>query len=198
LHIAPDEFRALSFDLDGTLLDSMGLHYEAYRRVFATRGFGVTRERFDAAVGGPYPAAIPAMVDLPLGGDSVEQIHDEKLAVMQEVIAEVPVLVLPAARLLALHGRMPLALVTSGARSGVASLLARLGWADLFDVVVSGDDVARGKPHPEPYEQAARRLGVPAGTCLALEDSDPGCVSALGAGMTVVDVRQLDGAARAS
>jgi HAD superfamily hydrolase (TIGR01509 family) len=87
---------------------------------------------------------------------------------------------------LARHG-VPLALVTMSYQRFVEPILAGLP-AGLFGVVVTGDKVARGKPHPEPYLTAAGLLGVDAGECLAIEDSEPGATSAAAAGCRVLVV----------
>ncbi|MGI8646452.1 MAG: HAD family hydrolase [Nocardioides sp.] len=82
---------------------------------------------------------------------------------------------------------VPLGLVTMSYQRFVDPILAALG-GDAFDVVVTGDAVTRGKPHPEPYLTAARLLGVAPETCLAIEDSEPGTTSAVAAGCTVLVV----------
>jgi beta-phosphoglucomutase len=86
-----------------------------------------------------------------------------------------------------LHGRgYRLALVTGSARSVVEESLVPTGVADLFEVVVTGDEVERGKPDPEPYSTAARRLGVAPAHCLAVETAPLGVRSARTAGMVCV------------
>jgi HAD superfamily hydrolase (TIGR01509 family) len=82
---------------------------------------------------------------------------------------------------------VPCALVTMSYRRFVAPILSTLP-PGTFDVVVTGDAVSRGKPHPEPYLTAARQLGLPAGDCLAVEDSNTGARSAEAAGCTVLVV----------
>jgi beta-phosphoglucomutase-like phosphatase (HAD superfamily) len=180
---------AALFDLDGTLADTLGLHYEAYRRVFAEVGMVLPRARFDAEIGGPARDVIPRLV----GGQrcplTVEELHRRKLARFPDVVAGSPIQVLPTAGVLdELGGRVPLGLVTSGACRSVAAVLGRLAWDDRFAVVVTGDDVRRGKPDPEPYLRAAGRLGVRPDACLVFEDSAAGLASATRAGMRVVDV----------
>jgi HAD superfamily hydrolase (TIGR01509 family) len=83
------------------------------------------------------------------------------------------------------------AVATSTRRARAAAKLADARLLHRFDAVVGGDEVARGKPAPDIYVEAARRIGVPAGECVALEDSEPGVRSALGAGMTVFMVPDL-------
>jgi len=82
---------------------------------------------------------------------------------------------------------VPLGLVTMSYQRFVNPILSALG-GDAFDVVVTGDMVTNGKPHPEPYLTAARLLGVAPGECLAIEDSEPGTTSAVAAGCTVLVV----------
>ena len=83
------------------------------------------------------------------------------------------------------------AVATSTRRARAAAKLADARLLHRFDAVVGGDEVARGKPAPDIYVEAARRIGVPAGECVALEDSDPGVRAAVGAGMTVFMVPDL-------
>src|SRR5262249_45764182 len=105
--------------------------------------------------------------------------------------------------LAAAHGfGMRLALASSSRHSWIDATLRSLNLSDAFEVVVSGDDVSRGKPDPEIYLLTAERLGVPPERCLAIEDSPNGVMSAYRAGMSVIGVRtpytahlQLQGAA---
>lgn len=181
---------AVLFDLDGTLIDSMSLHYRAYRDVLADEGAAdLSRARFDASVGGRYTEAIPLMVDGPHEESFIERVHDHKVARLRELLDSVEIPVLPTARLLGLYGLVSLGLVTSGARASVDPVLARLGWGQTFDVVVTSDDVMAGKPAPDPYALAVASLGVEAHRCLVFEDTDAGVCSAQHAGLDVVDVR---------
>jgi len=98
-----------------------------------------------------------------------------------------------AAEVLALTESLGLrvALATSTRRSTAERKLELAGFARYFECIVGGDEVTRGKPDPEPYLTAARRLGVPAEQCWAIEDSDNGVRAAHGAGMWVVQVPDL-------
>jgi HAD superfamily hydrolase (TIGR01509 family) len=116
-----------------------------------------------------------------------EQIVEEMLDhVIDQVEREVPWR--PGSRELLLSLRdagVPCALVTMSYTRFVKPILEGLP-PGTFSAVVTGDTVARGKPHPEPYLTAARELGVPADECLAIEDSDTGATSAAAAGCTVL------------
>lgn len=183
-------YQAAAFDLDGTLVDTLPIHYEAYRIVLEALGSELTRERFAAAIGGPARDAIPRFVDMSSIGVSIDEIHRRKKRVTTELLATWEIPLLPCALLLdAFAGRCKIAVVSSGSATSVHSILTRLGWEQFFDAVVTGDDVERGKPAPEPFLTAAARLGVEPARCLVFEDSDDGVLSAQAAGMTVFDVR---------
>jgi HAD superfamily hydrolase (TIGR01509 family) len=115
----------------------------------------------------------------------VERLLDGVVARVQEAVPWRPGAV---ELLLALHeAGVPCALVTMSYARFVDPILAQLP-AGVFSVVVTGDQVTHGKPHPEPYLTAARLLGVDAADCLAVEDSRPGSASAAAAGCTVLVV----------
>ena len=191
-----DGHSALLFDLDGTLIDTMPLHYRAYAEVFARRGFSLQEAHFQAAIGGPAAEAIPKfLASLGVenaGAADVLAIHQEKKDAFDALLALSSPARLPAAELLnRARGTKKIALVSSGNRRGVTAILASVGWKDVFDVVISGDDVARGKPDPEGYRMAAAALNVRPDQCLVIEDTDAGLMSGRAAGMAVLDVALL-------
>lgn len=182
--------RAIIFDFDGTLVDTMTLHYEAYRRAFAEMGLDLSWPDFAAHIGGTGRETIPRFLGGRAAPWSVDAIHRRKRDLFADLLATVEVAVLPTARLLPLFsGRTPLAIASSGSRQGIESILRRLGWQDYFAALVTGEDVARGKPAPDAFLLAAARLEVPPGDCLVFEDTDDGVAAALAAGMSVIDVR---------
>ena len=166
MQIEISRWDALLFDLDGTLVDTMPLHYRAYADVLAARGLSLSHADFLTEVGAPAREAIPRFVRAGGGRDcSAEEaaaIHADKKAAFAGVLATARLAPLRAAELLDAAGPdMPVALVSSGNRAGVTAILQAMGWADRFRLVVTGDDVTHGKPHPEPYLRAAPALGVP-------------------------------------
>lgn len=195
-----DGHSALLFDLDGTLIDTMPLHYRAYAEVFARRGLAFQEADYQAAVGGPAAEAIPKFLAAlgieDAGAADVLAIHHEKKDAFDRLLAQSSPARLPAAELLdRARGIKKIALVSSGNRRGVTAILARVGWENVFDIVISGDDVSRGKPDPEGYRMAAEALNVRPDECLVIEDTDAGLTSGRAAGMAVLDVALL--AARA-
>ncbi|HEY0193331.1 MAG TPA: HAD family phosphatase [Kofleriaceae bacterium] len=181
---------ALIFDFDGTLVDTMPIHFEAYRQTFAEAGIELAPGEFYAHIGGKASETIPRFLAGRPCGRSVAELHARKQVIAVELLASEPIPVLAAATLLqAWHGAAPIALASSGSRSGIELVLERLGWRAMFDVVVTGGDVARGKPAPDLFLLAAERLGVAPPRCLVFEDTDDGVAAARAAQMAVFDVR---------
>jgi|SRR5579863_6465636 len=191
-----DKFQALLFDLDGTLIDTMPLHYRAYAEVLARRGLTLSETAFMSTIGAPAREAIPRFLEaagmIGVPADEVAAIHVDKKMAFERFVSEGGIVPLAAARVLeSVRGRKKLALVSSGNRAGVTALLLAMRWTDVFDAVISGDDVSRGKPDPEPYLAAAAALDVAPADCLVLEDTEAGLTSGRAAGMTVLDVAEL-------
>jgi beta-phosphoglucomutase-like phosphatase (HAD superfamily) len=183
-------FDGVIFDFDGTLVDTMDLHFRAYRTAFAAIGCTLTAERFHEVVGGKASETIPRMVDRPLSAAEVQAVHVAKRQALRPLFLHGPIRCLgPSLLLPLLHGRVPLALASSGSREGIALLLVRLGWMKFFDAVLTGEDAPVGKPAPDIFLKAAYRLNVLPGRCLAFEDTAAGLTAARTAGMTAIDVR---------
>ncbi len=188
---SPSAHLGVIFDLDGTLVDTMPLHYQAYRRTFAEVGIELSPDDFYGNIGGKASETIPRFLRGRGCAWSVEQLHARKqehaLALLRT--AELPVLA--AAELLTVfRGTLPIALASSGSRSGIDVILERLGWRDQFDAIVTGRDVARGKPAPDIFLRAAELLGIAPVRCLVFEDTDDGVAAARAARMAVFDVRR--------
>lgn len=176
----PDQAAALLLDLDGTLVDSEGFHRQVFRNWFAARGWPVSEDVL-AGFTGRRADDVFAAEPGPWAGEDVATMLTELLAEMAALPR--PQLALGAEQLLAGAG-VPLALVTSANIEWARTCLGEL--LDRFDVVVTRDEVANGKPHPEPYLLACRTLGVAASACVAVEDAPAGVASALDAGIGLV------------
>ena len=186
---APD---AVLWDMDGTLVDTEPYWIEAEFALVAEHGGTWTQEHAHALIGNPLLVSAQYIrehggVDLP-----AEQIVDR---LQRHVVARVGRAThwRPGAReLLAelAHAGVPCALVTMSWQPLARAVLRQLP-AGTFATVVTGDQVRRGKPHPEPYATAVRRLGVRASRCLAIEDSLTGLASAEAAGVPTLAIPHI-------
>lgn len=181
---------AVLFDMDGLLVDTERTWFAVETEVMAGLGAPWGHQHQAALVGGPLEHSAQYMLDISGRTDvSVQDMARLLLDGMVTSLRRGPVEWMPGAqRLLTAVGAagMPRALVSSSARVLVDAVLDAVGRED-FDVTVSGDDVVRTKPYPDPYLLAANLLGVDAGACVAIEDSRPGATSARAAGcLTIV------------
>ncbi len=185
-----DGYDAVIFDCDGTLVDSMSVHFDAWCQALALHGAaGVFKEDVFHAMGGrptqDIVVELNSEYDLKLDPESVAIAKREAFL---KRLDEVTLIDEVAEFARSLRGRMPLGVATGGSRRVVEKTLCRLGVSDWFDEVVTSEDVAEGKPAPDVFLECAKRLDVPPGKCLALEDAQPGILAATRAGMQVVVV----------
>ncbi|MBM3879626.1 MAG: HAD-IA family hydrolase [Verrucomicrobia bacterium] len=187
----PRPIEGLIFDCDGTLADSMPLHWRAWQAVSARHGFQFSESRFYALGGVPSRDILKTL--------SLEQgVALDHLAVAKEKEAEyLPLIqqVEPINAVVAIvrahQGRLPMAVASGGTHRVIGQVLDHLGLRHLFHAVVTSEDVTRQKPAPDIFLEAARRLGVPPTHCRAYEDTDLGLQAIRAAGMKAVDVRLM-------
>jgi HAD superfamily hydrolase (TIGR01509 family) len=180
---------AVVFDLDGVLLDSEQLWNEAKREVVAEAG-GRWREDAPRAMMGMSSPEWAGFLRDSLGvALPVDEINGLVVARMEALYRErLPLLPGAVEAVRALAGRWPLGLASSSNREIIDLALSLARFAGAFEVTVSSEEVARGKPAPDVYLEACRRLGVSPRACVAVEDSSDGMRSAAAAGMSVIAV----------
>jgi HAD superfamily hydrolase (TIGR01509 family)/HAD superfamily hydrolase (TIGR01549 family) len=182
--------RAIIFDMDGVVLDSMPAHLLTWQQTLAPLGIRMTAEDLYPLEGIPTERTAQRLTERFLGEacseEEARRLASEKRTLFRQIFQ--PTFIPGIAPLLHdLRGRgYRLGLVTGSARSVVDESLAPTGVADLFETLVTGDQVSRGKPDPEPYRTAADRLDLPPAECLAVENAPLGIHSAKGAGMQCV------------
>jgi HAD superfamily hydrolase (TIGR01509 family) len=190
--------RAVLFDCDGTLVDSMPLHYEAWLAAFATAGVdGALDEREYLDLGGvPGPVVVEYVARKSGHSLDTDLILRQKRALVSEKIALVRPIEPVVSWLRWCHAEgLGLAIGSGGTRRIVLASLAATGLDVYFDPanIFTADDVAPGKPEPDLFLAAARALGVAPEHCLVVEDGPPGIAAAAAAGMRCLDVRPILG-----
>lgn len=182
---------ALIFDCDGTLADTMPAHYRAWLECLRPFEIPFPEDRFYAMGGIPTREIVRVLaselgktVDIPA---FVLAKEDAFLRQVAEVIPIVKVVEIARAG----RGVVPMAVASGGQRRVVERTLGQLGIRDWFGAIVTAEDTLHGKPEPDLFLEAARRLGVPPGLCVVYEDADLGIEAARRAGMKWVDVRLM-------
>ncbi len=190
---------AVLFDLDGTLIDSEDLWWEAECRTVATWGGEWTRGDQAHCLGGPLERVSAYMAERTQSPLSPEVIGERILGTMESLLRSGQLMWRPGARELLAQCRaagVATALVSASHRrllDAVADAVAHHPGVPqpAFDVSVAGDEVNEGKPHPEPYIEAARRLGVSIEACVVIEDSPTGVASGQASGAFVIAVPHI-------
>jgi HAD superfamily hydrolase (TIGR01549 family)/HAD superfamily hydrolase (TIGR01509 family) len=178
---------AIIFDMDGVVLDSLATHLLSWQQVLAPMGIDLSAKALYPLEGMPTEVIAKRLTEQLLGeacsDADARRLADAKRSSFRHLFepAFIPGII---PLLHDLRGRgYRLGLVTGSSRSVVDDNLDQDGVINLFDAIVSGDQVSQGKPHPEPYRMAAARLGSPTARCLVVENSLLGIQSAKSAGM---------------
>jgi beta-phosphoglucomutase-like phosphatase (HAD superfamily) len=186
------EVAGLIFDCDGTLADTMPLHWRAWQAVTARHGFVFPEERFYALGGVPTTEIFELLIaEQSKQGFDIPALAREKEAAYTPLMVDVRRIDRVVEIALAHQGRVPMAVASGGLKPVIEQVLEQLGIRQLFAAVVTSEDVARNKPAPDIFLEAARRIGVVPERCRAYEDTDLGLQAIRAAGMDAVDVREL-------
>jgi len=181
------DLKALIFDFDGLMIDSERVEADCIVEVVAGWGHSLEYTDFGHLFGSVDADAEWEELLQKTCGRTVAELDQHIRGLTRTRKDALPLL--PGVRELldAAHNKgLRVGLATGNTRSILERRLGRHGVFDRFDAVVTRAEVDRGKPHPDIYDEAARRLRVPPEACLVLEDSVPGCEAALAAGMRVV------------
>ncbi len=186
-----EQYSGLIFDCDGTLTDSMPLHYVAWVQALSRHGLSFPEPRFYAMGGVPTGKIIEILaaeqgisVDVAKVGYEKEELFLENLTSVgpNEPVCRIA---------LEHHGKLPMAVASGGSRSIVMDQLISIGMNHVFRAIVGAEDTLLHKPYPDVFLEAAKRINTAPERCLVFEDTDIGIEAACRAGMDFVDVRRL-------
>ena len=188
--------QALIFDCDGTLADTMPLHWRAWQQITSRHGVHFTEDRFYELGGVPSRHILAMLRDEQRLEIDPLTVAKEKESAYLELLHHVG----PIEQIVSVarehHGRLPMAVASGGTRLVIESVLVHLEIRDWFGAVVTSEDVFHQKPAPDIFLEAARRLGVAPQFCRAYEDTDLGMNAIRAAGMDAIDVRHVRGTPR--
>jgi HAD superfamily hydrolase (TIGR01509 family) len=188
LKLPAGSFRAYLFDCDGTIADSMPLHYRAWKKALAEWNCEYPEDLFYSWGGKPVREIIAGLNEIYGLKMPIEALAVRKESLYLEQLPQLKAIPEVLEHIDAQHGRIPFAVVSGSKRESVVGSLTVLNLLDKFDAIVTAEDYKNGKPAPDAYLLAAARLGVPPEDCLVFEDTALGIQAATAAGMATVMV----------
>jgi len=181
--------KAILWDLDGVLVNSMEFHYRAYSEILSQRGVELSREEYlKEMIGLRNYTILRRVLDLP--NEEILRLAEQKEEAFRRLVKG-HVQPLPGAAELvrrAREGGIKQAIVSSTPRANIELMLQSLGLYECFEVIVGEEDAERGKPDPEGFALAASKLGVPPEECVVIEDAPEGIAAGKAAGMRCIGV----------
>jgi beta-phosphoglucomutase family hydrolase len=190
LELPAGTFRAYLFDCDGTIVNSMPLHYKAWQKSLAEHGCVYEEELFYAWGGRPIREIIRLLNEMQGLDMPIEEVAERKEALYHQLLPALQAIPEVVEHIDAGHGHIPMAVVSGSRRSSVLASLGAVNLLDKFDALICAEDYKNGKPAPDAFLLAAERLGVAPSDCLVFEDTDLGIEAATAAGMVSVKVPQ--------
>ncbi len=187
----PPYIKGLIFDCDGTVADTMPLHYQAWVEALGEHGVDFPEALFYEMAGIPTPRIVELLNERHGHQMPVQETADHKDALYLQLIPKVTAID-PVVKIVRdYHGKLPMAVATGGTRSVVTRTLNSLGLMRFFDALVTADDVKNGKPAPDIFLEAARQIGVAPELCAGFEDGELGLQSIRTANMLAIDIRPM-------
>lgn len=181
----------LIFDCDGTLADTMPLHFIAWRTALERHDIAFNEDQFYSLAGQPTIQIVQSLLsEQGMNGDPEAISHEKEYEFLMQLDQVQPIepIVEIARRHRVTH---PMGVGSGSNRHVVLRVLEQIGLKDFFDCVVGSEDTKRHKPEPDVFLEVARRINIPASQCCVFEDADLGVEAARRAGMSCFDVRSI-------
>ena len=188
LMLPPGTFRAYLFDCDGTVVDSMPLHYLAWKQALGEWGCAFDEELFYTWGGKPPVEIISTLNQMRGLNMPIEAVAERKEGLYYALLPQLKPIPEVLEHINAQQGRIPFAVVSGSTRESIVRSLTTVHLLDRFAVFVGSEDYARSKPAPDAFLVAAARLGVAPKDCLVFEDTEMGIQAAAAAGMASIRV----------
>ena len=187
----PPHIRGLVFDCDGTIADTMPAHYRSWVEALGEHGVEFPEAMFYEMGGIPTPKIVEILNERHGHDMPVMETALYKESLFEKLIPQIMPIEPVVEVIREYHGTLPMAVATGGLRHICHRTLDALHLREKFHAIVCAEDVQHGKPAPDIFLEAARRLGVAPSLCMAFEDANLGIQAATAAGMLVIDVRPL-------
>lgn len=184
----PQQAKALIFDLDGTIANTMPNHFISWRKAVLPYGIDFNAKLFMELTGMPRTATIEKLNEMfgtKMNPDIVGKVKEDHFKTMVNLTKEIGVVTDVIRKY---HTLLPMSIGTGSTKNGAKKTLEVIGFEDYFDIVVSADDIINHKPHPETFLKCAELMGVKPQDCVVFEDGILGMNAAEEAGMMVIDV----------
>jgi HAD superfamily hydrolase (TIGR01509 family) len=190
LTLPAGDFQAYLFDCDGTIADSMPLHYLAWKQALGEWGCEFSEDLFYSWGGMPVREIISTLNARHGLAMPIDEVAHRKESLYYELLPKLTAVPEVLHEIETAHGHIPFAVVSGSTRESVTRSLRAMGLLEKFDAMVCAGDYSKAKPDPEPFLLAASKLGVAPQHCLVFEDTDMGIQAAKAAGMAWVRILQ--------
>ena len=181
--------KAIIFDMDGVLVDSMPYHAEAWKQSLATAGINIERGDIYELEGSNHRQIVEIMFrrfGRTPAEEDIQELNNKKVEIFNRIEHSRPFESIKEL-LASLKQKFKLAVVSGSNRKTVHAIIDKF-FPDIFDIIIDGDDTDKGKPSPEPYLKAVEKLGVPKEQCLVVENAPLGIRAAKSAGLRCIAI----------
>jgi beta-phosphoglucomutase family hydrolase len=184
----PEQAKALIFDLDGTVANTMQNHFTAWRKAILPYGIDFTADLFMQLTGMPRKATINKLNELYGTSMDPQVVGDIKGTHYYAIANETQPIPVVTDIVRKYHTLLPMSIGTGSTKFGAHKTLKAIGMERYFDVVITADDIVYPKPHPETFLKCSEFMGIKPEKCVVFEDGILGIQAAKEAGMMVIDI----------